>query len=309
METSKQGTQAAYFPIRVVSSQTGVNAITLRAWERRYGLLTPKRTAKGHRLYSKEDISLIKQVVALLERGIPISQAQAMLNESTEAVAPLQLSPGEQSSQWQHYRENIHQGVQTFDETLIHKSFEEVIQLFPIDITLRFLLIPIYNQLKENQTQSLGKAKLKFYSGFLQGHLASRLYSPLQQTPLPSQPTVIVANVSEQEEISQLLLAILLKQMGVRVLYFSGYLSCDDIKAVVQNQQCQGIIVQPPKAIETLLLQQISALAIEAGVPVFISNPDNEYGDSLNSYGLIQLTNDIQQAALTVRDLTNELKI
>jgi len=50
----------AYFPIRVVSSETGVNAITLRAWERRYGLITPKRTAKGHRLYTEQDIRLIR---------------------------------------------------------------------------------------------------------------------------------------------------------------------------------------------------------------------------------------------------------
>ncbi|MFO7703780.1 MAG: MerR family DNA-binding transcriptional regulator, partial [Halopseudomonas sp.] len=34
-------------PIREVSRVTGVNAITLRAWERRYGLITPHRTEKG----------------------------------------------------------------------------------------------------------------------------------------------------------------------------------------------------------------------------------------------------------------------
>ena len=42
--------QAGYFPIRVVSQRTGVNSVTLRAWERRYGLLKPLRTPKGHRL-------------------------------------------------------------------------------------------------------------------------------------------------------------------------------------------------------------------------------------------------------------------
>lgn len=84
MASSTPDNQAAYYPIRVVSSETGVNAITLRAWERRYGLLTPKRTAKGHRLYSEADIHLIKQVVSLLNRGIPISQAQAMLDRNTD---------------------------------------------------------------------------------------------------------------------------------------------------------------------------------------------------------------------------------
>ena len=42
------------YPIRTVSSLTGVNSITLRAWERRYGLIKPVRTPKGHRLYTQK---------------------------------------------------------------------------------------------------------------------------------------------------------------------------------------------------------------------------------------------------------------
>ncbi|HBM3251780.1 TPA: MerR family transcriptional regulator, partial [Klebsiella oxytoca] len=34
----------------------GINATTLRAWQRRYGLLKPQRTDGGHRLYSDDDI-------------------------------------------------------------------------------------------------------------------------------------------------------------------------------------------------------------------------------------------------------------
>ncbi|WP_162873792.1 MerR family DNA-binding transcriptional regulator, partial [Pseudomonas viridiflava] len=33
-----------WLPIRDVARQTGVNAVTLRAWERRYGLIVPHRT-------------------------------------------------------------------------------------------------------------------------------------------------------------------------------------------------------------------------------------------------------------------------
>ena len=50
-------------PIRAVANLTGINPVTLRAWERRYNLITPKRTPKGHRLYSENDIEIIKQVL------------------------------------------------------------------------------------------------------------------------------------------------------------------------------------------------------------------------------------------------------
>ena len=48
--------QEELFPIREVSRLTGVNPVTLRAWERRYGLIQPTRTDSGHRLYSQADI-------------------------------------------------------------------------------------------------------------------------------------------------------------------------------------------------------------------------------------------------------------
>ncbi len=67
-------------PIRTVSTLTGVNSVTLRAWERRYDLIKPIRTPKGHRLYSMADVDLIHQVVALLDSGISIGQARQALD-------------------------------------------------------------------------------------------------------------------------------------------------------------------------------------------------------------------------------------
>ena len=73
------------YPIRAVSALTGVNSITLRAWERRYGLIKPVRTPKGHRLYTREDIDLIHKVTALLDKGVAISQVRAALGLRQEA--------------------------------------------------------------------------------------------------------------------------------------------------------------------------------------------------------------------------------
>ncbi|MBT8131818.1 MAG: MerR family DNA-binding transcriptional regulator, partial [Gammaproteobacteria bacterium] len=49
MSTKPESGLDDLYPIRTVVSLTGINAVTLRAWERRYGLVKPKRTAKGHR--------------------------------------------------------------------------------------------------------------------------------------------------------------------------------------------------------------------------------------------------------------------
>ena len=76
-----------YFPIRELSERTEVNTVTLRAWERRYGLLKPKRSSKGHRLYCEQDVATIERVLALVARGVPISKVKPLLNDD----APLSV--------------------------------------------------------------------------------------------------------------------------------------------------------------------------------------------------------------------------
>jgi len=63
-----------WIPIREVARMTGVNAVTLRAWERRYGLIVPFRTAKGHRLFSTDHVLRIRRILTWLNRGVSVSQ-------------------------------------------------------------------------------------------------------------------------------------------------------------------------------------------------------------------------------------------
>lgn len=304
MASSSSDSQAAYYPIRVVSSETGVNAITLRAWERRYGLLTPKRTDKGHRLYSEADIRLIKQVVSLLNRGIPISQAQAMIDQDGDSPAqPTRMASGDQTSQWQHYRQTINHALQQFDEKALCETFDEIAQFFPIDIALRFLLVPIYKQLKDNIRADLGQARLRFYSAFLQARLALRLYQSDNNAVLEDCPAVAVVNFSQQDEVPLLLMAVLIKQMGMRPIYFNGLMTPTQVSEVIHQQQWQAAVIQVPRALESGQLNQLHNLAVETGKPVFACNHDTQDTDKLRSAGLIPTGDDVQQGAMNIRDL------
>ncbi|MES9930293.1 MAG: MerR family transcriptional regulator, partial [Candidatus Thiodiazotropha sp. 6PDIVS] len=73
---------SGYYPIRKVAELTGINPVTLRAWERRYGLIKPERTPKGHRLYTDEHIQLIRRIIGLIDKGISIGQVRHMLADN-----------------------------------------------------------------------------------------------------------------------------------------------------------------------------------------------------------------------------------
>lgn len=73
------------FPIRVVAQLTGINPVTIRAWERRYRLVEPARTPGGHRLYSQVDVERLRAAARLVARGVSISGASRLLLNSGEA--------------------------------------------------------------------------------------------------------------------------------------------------------------------------------------------------------------------------------
>src|SRR5947208_4617869 len=70
-----------------LSRRTGVSVELLRAWEQRYGLLRPGRTAGGFRLYSTDDESRVRRMTALIASGVSASQAAARAT-GDEPVTP-----------------------------------------------------------------------------------------------------------------------------------------------------------------------------------------------------------------------------
>ena len=65
----------ATMAIGEVARRTGVTVPTLRAWERRYGLLLPVRTAGGHRRYGDEDVQRVLAVLDLIGQGWAVGAA------------------------------------------------------------------------------------------------------------------------------------------------------------------------------------------------------------------------------------------
>src|SRR6185437_9870072 len=58
-----------------LSRRVGISDHLLRAWENRYGLLTPVRSAGGFRLYSERDEHRVRRMQAELAKGLSAAQA------------------------------------------------------------------------------------------------------------------------------------------------------------------------------------------------------------------------------------------
>jgi DICT domain-containing protein len=61
--------------IKDVAERTGLAAGTIRMWEQRYGVPEPARADSGYRVYSQEDVELLRRAVALRARGLSVPAA------------------------------------------------------------------------------------------------------------------------------------------------------------------------------------------------------------------------------------------
>ena len=67
------------YTIKTVVQETSIAPATLRAWERRYGVLSPTRSEGGYRLYSERDIAILRWLKRHVDAGVSISRAVALL--------------------------------------------------------------------------------------------------------------------------------------------------------------------------------------------------------------------------------------
>ena len=162
------------YPIREVSRLTGVNAVTLRAWQRRYGLVQPARTEKGHRLYSEADIRQIGEILSWLERGVSIGQVKGLLSD------PHSL-PGD--DHWQQSFEALCQAVLAINQRKVEAQLNELLASYPFELVRSRVLQPLVAQLLGLWRERPDGALLQqVWLGWLQTRFARHLIEQEQGT-------------------------------------------------------------------------------------------------------------------------------
>jgi len=142
-EVEEQSASPLY-PIREVSRLTGVNTVTLRAWERRYGLICPQRTPKGHRLYSAEDIETIRRVLQWLDKGVAVSQVSDLLDQTPQTS--LESST---EGDWDQVISELQRNLAQQDEEQLDQLYSQLFSSWSGSQLVKNLLSPLASQLPD----------------------------------------------------------------------------------------------------------------------------------------------------------------
>lgn len=161
------------FPIRVLSEKTQVNTVTLRAWERRYGLLKPMRTGKGHRLYTNADVSRVREILAWINRGVSVGQVKSLLDtDSSSALASASRAESEEvDPHWEALIDQLVLAVEQVNSGRIQHLLQDVLIQYPIQLCVSLWLAPVMERLQERRAGRAGMAASGAARALLQSEL------------------------------------------------------------------------------------------------------------------------------------------
>ena len=255
-------------PIRTVASLTGVNPVTLRAWERRYNLVTPHRTPKGHRLYSHENVELIRQILDLLEQGISIGQVKPLLEQSSTEVPAVPASG--QTDAWRNYKQTLLEAIEAFDERALDNAYNDALSLYPVDTVSQRLTTPILRILGEQwQDAETGIAQEHFFSVYLRNKLGTRIHHLNQQA---KGPLLLQACLpGEFHETGLLFFSLASVNHGYRLLLLGANTPLQQLPAVLEKKHCEGIVLSCMyKPSRNVLDKDLPELVSLVQLPVFV---------------------------------------
>jgi DNA-binding transcriptional MerR regulator/methylmalonyl-CoA mutase cobalamin-binding subunit len=257
------------FPISTVSKLTGVNSITLRAWERRYGLVNPERADSGHRLYTQDDIDLINRVVGLLEKGMRIGQVKdELVSKEGQGATPL---PGQ--GPWGDFQGRMTAAIIRFDEDSLELTYNEALSLYSVNEVTRKLLTPLLALMGERWASGLGSiAEEHFFGLYLRNKLGARFHHRHRNN---TGPRLMVACLpGELHEIGLLLFALAAHERGFRLVLLGANLPLQEIPAAARQARCDAIVLSgsvEPSA--EVLAADLGRLTGEADLPVLVGGP------------------------------------
>ncbi|WP_311945967.1 MerR family transcriptional regulator [Halomonas piscis] len=288
------------YPIREVSRLTGVNSVTLRAWERRYGLIKPQRTPKGHRLYAQADITRIEHILQWLNRGVSVSQVADLLNqpETVEAPAPA-------SDDWDSQRRQLIAMVENLDTAGIEALYHQSLALYPLNLAINELWQPVVQTLEARWQETPDPLARHTLEALVRSQVGIRLHHANKATrgpllllgPAPGEPSPLWA----------LFVALLASEHGYRVQLMDQPLPLESLPQAVSRLRISMALLAAGQPTEDAALNaQLAAAADGLDVPLGLCGSPLPADGEGTAGSLHLLGDDLPRAVSRLRPLLRE---
>jgi MerR family transcriptional regulator, light-induced transcriptional regulator len=290
------------YSIKQASIRSGVSVPLIRAWERRYGVVSPKRTPSGYRLYDDEAIATLVLVRELTDSGWGASEASRAILAGEVGVMPIvQMAPvplGDGSARTRQADLNgrflaaatamdIAETGAVLDEIIAQGSFESIVD---------DLLMPAL--------ASLGLAWTEGRLDVAAEHAASaaihrRLSALYEAAAVIGDVSVVVGLPPEgRHELGALAFAVALRRLGVGVLYLGADVPVASWVHVIRQHRARVVVLAVVQDSDQLrALEVADALRAAGHSLVFAVGGRSARWDGTREAGIVVLPDRINEAA------------
>jgi DNA-binding transcriptional MerR regulator len=247
----RQMESAGALRIGELSRRTGVSPELLRAWERRYGLLHPTRSAGGLRLYAPDDLVRVQVMQQHLAEGFAAAEAATLAARATTRDAEIARPDA---------RDGLADALANFDDGAAHAAFDALLARLSIDTLLRDVIVPYLHELGERWERGEASIAQEHFAATL---LRGRLLGLARGWGRGIGPVAVLACApGEQHDLGLLAFGLTLRARGWRIVYLGADTPIASVADTVQAFDPAFVVVSAvnPRAFRrhAAELQQLS---------------------------------------------------
>lgn len=235
------GPDTPLYSVAAVARHTGVPAVTLRAWERRYSFPRPSRASGGRRLYTQRDIWTVRALRSQTDQGVPISRAIALLGDGRSPPLPAE-APLDAESPLTMLGDQLLEALLDLAAGRADAVLSEALSLLSVEDVCLGLLQPALNEIGRRwHAGEASVAQEHFATGLVRARLASLLQHALVGV---DQPAILAAcPPGEWHELGLLMICLFLVRRGYAVGYLGANLPAAELARVVQQRTPQLVLL------------------------------------------------------------------
>lgn len=203
------------FSIKQVSEVLDIPAVTIRAWENRYKIVTPTRTEGGHRLYSEKDVETLKWIKTQThEKNMKISDAVRLLQDVTQAPS----SPPIESNKFEEVTVKLYRALIHLDTHEANRITDLAFSMYDYEEVFHHVLVNVlYKVGDEWEKGAISVAQEHFSSQYIINR-CTQFLRILPDNPLL--PKVLAfCPEGEHHQIGLMIFSLFLKKKGNEVIY------------------------------------------------------------------------------------------
>lgn len=289
------------YTIQQMANLTGVKTVTLRAWERRYGLLNPERSDGRYRMYDQQDVDTILRVTALMSQGVSIKQA-------AEQVMHEPVASEQAGSRWAGYIDNMMSAIKRLDGAALDDAMQAALAEHPLSTVLSQVITPLLREQGVRWANGEGfVAEEHFFSVYLRNQLGAQFH---HLRPRPGARRLLAACLpGELHENGLLIFGLAAQAHGYEVVMLGANMPLQELPIAARKAgACATVLSGMLDASVDEHLNELSELSRHSDVPVFLGgNVSTARMKEVLSTGIEPLGLDLQHALSAIDNRLNHL--